>query len=246
MLTLASRALDRCAAQTSTWTRHTVVEQVTRLVTEHGVRAIPAELRDLVELATGVAVEDCLSVLPPGAAKPEHVAHLTSISVVAAEMRLRDLLTSRTSATKPARVPDVTELATKHGLDDDQARAAGAAASTDPLVIVEGAAGAGKTTMLAVAIAASAAEGRATLILTPTKKAADVAARELGVPAESVAKLLHTQGWRLPVGRAVQFIEAGRVQALKREHAVANRRSRLDLSEERRLERPDPAPGLGL
>lgn len=50
----------------------------------------------------------------------------------------------------------------------------------------------------------------------------------------------------LQFGRAVQFIEAGRVQALKREHAAANRRSRLDLSEERRLGRPDPAPGLGL
>ena len=39
-------------------------------------------------------------------------------------------------------------------------------------------------------------EGRATRIVTPTKKAADVAARELGVPAESVAKLLHAHGWR--------------------------------------------------
>ncbi len=194
--TIASRALDRCAAASSTWTRHTVQEQVTRIVTEYGVRATPAELRDLLELATRVAVDDCLSVLPPGAAKPEHVAHLTSISVVAAEMRLRDLLTSRTAATKPARVPDVTELATERGLDDDQTRAAGAVASTHPLVVVEGAAGAGKTTMLAVAIEASAAAGRATRILTPTKKAADVAARELGVPAESVAKLLHAHGWR--------------------------------------------------
>lgn len=58
------------------------------------------------------------------------------------------------------------------------------------------------------------------------------------------ADLAHIES--LPVGRAVQFIEAGRVQALKSEHAVANRRSRLDVSEERRLERPDPAPGLGL
>ena len=33
----------------STWNRHTVTEHVTRIVTEHGVRATPAELRDLVD-----------------------------------------------------------------------------------------------------------------------------------------------------------------------------------------------------
>jgi hypothetical protein len=50
--------------------------------------------------------------------------------------------------------------------------------------------------MLAVAINAAASHGRPTRILTPTKKAAHVAARELGVPAGSVAKLLHAHGWR--------------------------------------------------
>lgn len=50
--------------------------------------------------------------------------------------------------------------------------------------------------MLAVAIGAAGAEGRATRVVTPTKRAADVVARELGVPAESVAKLLYAHGWR--------------------------------------------------
>lgn len=196
VLTLASRALDRCAAQASTWTRHTVQEQATRIVTEYGVRATPAELRGLVTLATGLAVGDCLSVLPPGTVQPEHVAHLTSLQVVAAEMRLRDLLTARVGTAARSHIPDVTALAAERGLDGGQARAAAAVASTDPLVVVEGAAGAGKTTMLAVAIGAADAEGRATRVVTPTKKAADVVARELGVPAESVAKLLHAHGWR--------------------------------------------------
>ena len=194
--TVASRALDRCAAWASTWTRHTVAEHVTRIVTEYGVRAEPAQLRDLVELATGLAVGDCLSVLPPGAARPEHVAHLTSLQVVAAEMGLRDLLAALVATSANTEIPDVTTLAAERGLDDGQARAAAAVASTDPLVVVEGAAGAGKTTMLAVAIDGAAAVGRATRIVTPTKRAADVAARELGVPAESVAKLLHAHGWR--------------------------------------------------
>nr|WP_269634819.1 MobF family relaxase [Nocardioides sp. CF8] len=194
--TIASRSLDRCAAAASTWTRHTVQEQAIRIVTEHGVRATPAELRNLVTLATDLAVGDCLSVLPPGTAQPEHVAHLTSVQVIAAEMRLRDLLTARAGTAARCDGPNVTALAAERGLDSEQARAAAAIASTDQLVVVEGAAGSGKTTMLAVAIGAAATEGRATRVVTPTKKAADVVVRELGVPAESVAKLLHAHGWR--------------------------------------------------
>jgi hypothetical protein len=194
--TIASRALDRCAAATSTWTRHTMQEQVTRIVTEYGVRATPVELRELVDLATDLAVADCLSVLPPGTVQPEHVAHLTSLQVIAAETRLRDLLTPATKTNATDDHLGIMTLAAGSGLDEAQAEAAAAIASTDPLVIVEGAAGAGKTTMLGAAITAAAAEGRATRIVTPTKKGADVAAHELGVPAESVAKLLHAHGWR--------------------------------------------------
>src|SRR5690606_33938152 len=94
--TIASRALDRCAAAASTWTCHTVQEQVTRIVTEYGARANPADLRELVDMATDLAVGDCLSVLPPGSVQPEHVAHLTSLQVIAVETKLRDLLTAAT------------------------------------------------------------------------------------------------------------------------------------------------------
>ena len=192
---LASRALDRFAAAASRWTRHTVQEHVTRIITEAGVRAEPAALRDLIAITTRLAVEDCLSVLPPGAVQPDHVAHLTSLHVVAVETELRDLLAAHGGAGSRS-VLDVTDLAGERGLDVDQIRAAAAVASDDPLVVVEGAAGAGKTTMLGVAIEAAAEEGRATRIVTPTKKAAQVAQQELGVPADSVAKLVHANGWR--------------------------------------------------
>lgn len=192
---IASRALDRCAASSSAWTVHTVQENVTRIITEHGVTATGTELRDLITITTRLAVEDCLSVLPPGAATPEHSAHLTSLRVVASETELRDLLTAR--ATAPLReVADVSRLAHTCELDADQERAAGAVASSTPLVVVEGAAGAGKTTMLGVAVEAATAHGRPTRVVTPTKKAADVAAKELGVPAESVAALVYAHGWR--------------------------------------------------
>lgn len=50
--------------------------------------------------------------------------------------------------------------------------------------------------MLRTAIEAAVAAGRRTRVVTPTKKAADVAAQELGVSADSVAKLVHEHGWR--------------------------------------------------
>jgi ATP-dependent exoDNAse (exonuclease V) alpha subunit len=82
------------------------------------------------------------------------------------------------------------------GLDADQTRAAAAVSSTRPLVVVEGAAGAGKTTMLGAAIRTAEQDGRAVRVVTPTKKAAEVAAIELGVPTDSVAALVHAHGFR--------------------------------------------------
>jgi hypothetical protein len=199
MQQVGSRALDRCAAAASTWTRHTVQEHVTRIITEAGVRATPQELRDMIALTTQLGVEDCLSVLPPGMVQPDHVAHFTSLYVVGVETRLRDMLSARATggtAENMGRHSDMPRLAHNMGLDPEQVQAAVAIASTDPLVVAEGAAGAGKTTMLRAAIRAAAAQGRDTRIVTPTKKAADVAAQELGVPTDSVAKLVHANGWR--------------------------------------------------
>ncbi|WP_448070454.1 MobF family relaxase [Georgenia yuyongxinii] len=197
MQEVASRALDRCAAGASAWTRHAVQEQVARIVTAYGVRAAPVEVAQFTEVATRLALEDCFSILPPGAPAPEHVAHYTSLRVIQAETELRDLLIARIPPRAPLH-PDVREHTRAVGwrLDAGQVRAAAAVASTDPLVIVEGAAGAGKTTMLAVAIAASKSAGRGARVVAPTKKAAEVATQELGVPAESVAALVYAHGFR--------------------------------------------------
>ncbi|WP_454151035.1 MobF family relaxase [Microbacterium lacticum] len=165
---------------------------VRRIVTEVGVRAAPDELRDFITITTRLAADDCLSILPPDAPRPEHVAHLTTLHVVAVETELRDRLAARATQSVSGATPRVD--ASK--LDADQVRAASAIAGTAPLVVVEGAAGAGKTTMLRTAIEAAVAEGRRTRVVTPTKKAADVAAQELGVSADSVAKLVHEHGWR--------------------------------------------------
>ncbi|MGB4134922.1 MAG: MobF family relaxase [Microbacterium sp.] len=193
--TVASRALDRCAAGSSAWTRYTVQEHATRIMTEYGVQAAPAEVRVFVRMATALALEDCFSILPPGAPTPEHVAHLTSLRVVQAETELRDLIAAHIPQHDPEQ-PDVRRAARRRGLDAGQERAAAAVASTDPLVVVEGAAGSGKTTMLAVAITVGAQHGRLSRVVAPTLRAAQVTHDELGVPATSVAALVHAHGWR--------------------------------------------------
>ncbi|MDR1188853.1 MAG: relaxase domain-containing protein, partial [Bifidobacteriaceae bacterium] len=113
---IANRALDRCAAEASAWTPHTIREQVAALVTETGVRAAPGQLRQFTDQAAGLARADCLSVLPLGAPAPEHVACLTSLDVIAAETRLRDLLTGL-AANGEVPLADVGALAAARGLD---------------------------------------------------------------------------------------------------------------------------------
>lgn len=192
---VASRMLDRCAAGASAWTAHTVTEHATRIMTEYGVHATPAEMRDFITAASRLALEDCFTILPPDAPRPEHVAHLTSVRVMQAKTELRDLIAARVPENEPA-VPDVRQLAQAAGLDSGQTEAAAAVASRDPLVIVEGAAGSGKTTMLGVAIEVAQWEGRPTRVVAPTKKAADVAHQALVVAADSAAALGHAHGYR--------------------------------------------------
>ena len=110
---VAARALDRCAAAASTWTHHTVQEHVTRITTEAGVRATPEALREFIKITTQLATEDCLSVLPPGTVRPEHVAHMTSVHVVKVETELRDLLSAR--AAQHAQHPGCVASCTRAG-----------------------------------------------------------------------------------------------------------------------------------
>jgi len=69
-------------------------------------------------------------------------------------------------------------------------------AAAKTVTIVEGAAGAGKTTRLGATRNAFEASGHRMLVVTPTRKAAQVAAREIGTTAHSVAWLLHQHGFR--------------------------------------------------
>jgi len=97
---------------------------------------------------------------------PEHIRSLTSERVLAVEAELNDRLSLRA----------------EHGARD--------------LVVVEGAAGAGKTTRLRAQRRAVEAAGNWMIVVTPTLKAAQVAATEVGSSAFSAAWLVHQHGFR--------------------------------------------------
>lgn len=130
--------------------------------------------------ATGGAVD--------GAVRREVAEDLTARVVAASQPLLG-------RADVPEHVRALTSsdvLAVEHEIVDRIARRAEAKSIT----IVEGAAGAGKTTRLAANRKAYAASGHRMLVVTPTRKAAQVAAREIGTTAHSVAWLLHQHGFR--------------------------------------------------
>ncbi len=81
-------------------------------------------------------------------------------------------------------------------IDPTQAAVVGTLAGDGPLVVVEGAAGAGKTIALRTTRELLARQGHRLLVVTPTLKAAEVAAAETGADGHSAAWLIHQHGWR--------------------------------------------------
>jgi conjugative relaxase-like TrwC/TraI family protein len=79
----------------------------------------------------------------------------------------------------------------RRSLDVLQAEAAASVAGHDRLVLVVGPAGAGKTRMLTAAAADLHAHGRSVFGVAPTAKAARTLERDIGIPSDTVAKLLH-------------------------------------------------------
>ncbi|MFS0733841.1 AAA family ATPase [Microbacterium sp. 1P10UB] len=81
-------------------------------------------------------------------------------------------------------------------LDASQLDAASAIAGQAGLVTVTGPAGAGKTTMLRLAHHALRSQRRRMLVVAPTRKAASIAAEEIGAAATSLHALLYDHGFR--------------------------------------------------
>ncbi|WP_340539958.1 MobF family relaxase [Nocardioides sp. GXZ039] len=147
---------------------------------------------ELAEDITGRAVGRCSRLLK-GEDVPAHVRSFTSPRVQDVEADLIARLSRR--GTRPAGRARVGA----RGLDriaPTQAAVVGALAGDGELVVIEGAAGAGKTTALRSAQSMLARQGHRLVVVTPTLKAAEVAAAETGADGHSAAWLIHQHGWR--------------------------------------------------
>ncbi|TFV45755.1 MobF family relaxase [Blastococcus sp. TF02A-35] len=194
------RVLARLAAGRSAWNAADVRGEVERLIAAAGVVVDPAVRIELAEDLTARALACCVPLLERGGV-PEHIRALTSAPVLAVEADLTARLASRAigrppGAPGPDLLPPVDVAVGAPRLDPGQVAAVAALAGPRRLVVVEGAAGAGKTTTLAAANTVLDQQGRRLVVVTPTLKAAKVAAAEVGAVAGSAARLAFEYGWR--------------------------------------------------
>src|SRR4051794_716180 len=207
----ADRILTRVAAGGSAWNPADLRGEAERLVAAEGFVAEAAVRAELAEDLTARAESGSVPLLP-GNGVPEHVRAWTSAAVLAVEADLTSRLAARGTDNGfglEVLELDVNRIAGLERLDAGQAVVAAALTGTRPLVVVEGAAGAGKTTTLAAARRLLRTHGRRLLVVTPTLKAAKVAAGEIGTAAGSAAWLAHQHGWRWTSDGAWTRLTAG-------------------------------------
>ena len=183
--------LSRLGARRSAWNTADIRGQVETLIGQTGIVATAGDRVELAEDLTARAAARCKPLLlRPDV--PEHVRALTSPRVLAVETEILERLMRRSHPAQPARL----QHATVARLSLEQARVVAALTGDGPLVVVEGAAGAGKTTTLSAVRTHLAARGHRLMVVTPTLKAAEVAARETGASGRSASWLIHQRGWR--------------------------------------------------
>ncbi|MGY5884916.1 MobF family relaxase [Modestobacter lacusdianchii] len=210
---IVGRALARLGAARSAWNAADVRGEVEQLLAAAGIVTDPTVRIELAEDLTARAMDRCVPLLDRGGL-PEHVRAWTSGPVLAVEDDLTARLAARAAA-RPAGagdtdpIPPAEAVAGATRLDPGQAAAVAALAGRRRLVVIEGAAGAGKTTTLAATRNVLAGQGRRLVVVTPTLKAAQVAAAEVGAVAGSAARLAFEYGWRWNADGAWTRLAAG-------------------------------------
>lgn len=192
---IVAAAIAVCEGKSSAWSLHQLQAAVAGQVAEAGVIAERAELNAFISATARHAAQGARSISDPrDGHMPDHVRHITSERVIAVEDELKARFTARVVAAEEVHLDPGAFAATNLG--QAQKHAAQIVASGCGLGVVEGAAGSGKTTMLREAKKLLDAEGRQLVVLAPTLKGAQEAARSLEAPAFSVHKLLHANGFR--------------------------------------------------
>src|SRR3954453_15148794 len=190
------KVLSRLAAGRSAWNAADVRGEVEQLIAAAGIVVDAGVRMELAEDLTARTMARCVPLLDRDGV-PEHIRAWTSQPVLDVEDDLTDRFAARSapSVTDRQRKPELP-LAALARLDAGQAAAAASLAGDRPLVVIEGAAGAGKTTLLAATRDLLEVQGRRLTVVTPTLKAAKVAAAEVGTAAGSAAWLAFQHGWR--------------------------------------------------
>jgi exodeoxyribonuclease V alpha subunit len=207
------QVLARLAAGRSAWNAADVRGEVEQLIAAAGIVVDAAVRGELAEDLTARTMVRCVPLLDQQSV-PEHIRAWTSQPVLDVEDDLTERFAAR-SAPSPAdqrRGPEPEPallLSALARLDPGQAAAAALLAGDRPLIVVEGTAGAGKTTLLAAARDLLEAQGRRLTVVTPTLKAAKVAAVEVGTAAGSAAWLAFQHGWRWSTHGAWTRLAAG-------------------------------------
>jgi len=182
--------LSRLGARRSGWNAADIRGEAERLIARSEVVAEAAARLELAEDLTARAIAACVPLLEQ-AGLPEHIRSLTSRQVLKVETDITERLAAR-----PSGEPGRALLVAADDIDETQLKVVASLAGSQDLVVIEGAAGAGKTTTLAATRAALDRQDQRMIVVTPTLKAAAVAARQVGSRALSAAWLAHQHGWR--------------------------------------------------
>lgn len=192
---IASEAIAVCEGKASAWSLHQLQAAVADQVAAAGVIADRSELNAFITDTALQAAQGARSISDPrDGHMPDHVRHITSERVIAVEDELKARFTARVVASEAVQYDP--HAFSETNLGQAQKQAAQIVASRCGLGVIEGAAGSGKTTMLREAKTVLDAEERQLVVLAPTLKGAQEAARSLDAPAFSVHKLLHANGFR--------------------------------------------------
>lgn len=208
----AGLILDRLAAHASAWNAAEIHGGAEQIIAEVGIVTEPMVRREVAEDLTVRAISQCVPLLERGDV-PEHVRALTSQRVLEVEADLNARLALRAEADPVAGL-----LGKIPGLDHAQRNVVKALIGDTRLLVIEGSAGSGKTKTLATAAAVLRRQRARMMVVTPTKKAAKVAAREVRGVASSAAWLAYQHGFRWD-----QDGHWGRIRA----DGLGNRRAQL-------------------